>query len=356
MDAGFAAIVALASLANGDVLLAERSLGARAPSTVSAVRMLRSSDGRVVSVAGQPNAKYQYDYSSGQWKQVASFPGDAPMQPIPVISGLLATGSFVYIATSDPLEHDRIYRLDLAQARLTLIAGGGGQSGDGVLATSAELLGPTGLATTAGGALLFAEFGSNRVRRIDSNGTISTVAGRTQPRPTVGFVDANKGLIQRTDSAAVGDGGAAVDATLVSPRDIAVDSAGNVYIAEAGGHRVRRIDVTGRITTVAGTGIAGSTGDGGPATNARLYAPQALALDSLGGLLIADTFNHRIRAVDPAGAISTICGTGRPGYSGDGGPATGAQLDTPGAMRLMADGRLLIAEEGNRTLREVRFL
>ena len=132
-----------------------------------------------------------------------------------------------------------------------------------------------------------------------------------------------------------GDGGPAASAALDSPAGVAADAAGNLFIADTGNHRVRRVDAaTGVITTVAGTGTFGYAGDGGPATSAALAIPSAVAVDAAGNLFIADAGNSRVRRVDAAtGVITTVAGTGAPGYGGDGGPATGAALNDPSGWR-----------------------
>ena len=150
-----------------------------------------------------------------------------------------------------------------------------------------------------------------------------------------------------------GDGGPAVAATLNTPADLAVDPAGNVYIADAFNHRIRRVAPDGVITTLAGTGAAGADGDGGPAGDARLRTPLGVALDANGVLYIADTYNHRIRTVSTDGVINTIAGTGEAGFSGDGGPATAAQLAYPTGIAVAADGTVYIADTRNHRVRRL---
>ena len=151
----------------------------------------------------------------------------------------------------------------------------------------------------------------------------------------------------------VGDGGPATEATLHFPRGLAVDGAGNLFIADTQNHRIRKVDCSGVITTVAGNGTSGFSGDGGPATEASLAAPGGVAVDSAGNLFIADHDNHRIRKMDAAGIISTVAGNGRArgrartqtqGLGGDGGPATAANLDSPGGVTVDGAGNLFIAE------------
>jgi hypothetical protein len=150
-----------------------------------------------------------------------------------------------------------------------------------------------------------------------------------------------------------GDGGQSVARSLSSPYGLAIDSQNRVYVADSALHAVRRINLDGTMTTIAGTGTAGSTGDGGPATSARLNTPVRLAFDSAGNLYIADSGNNKIRRVTPAGVISTVAGTGTPGNTGDGGPATSARLRTPYDMAVGPDGSMYIADRANHKIRKV---
>jgi sugar lactone lactonase YvrE len=160
-----------------------------------------------------------------------------------------------------------------------------------------------------------------------------------------------------------GDGGPAGDAQLTGPRGLAVDAAGNLFIADSGNHAVRKIAANGIITTVVGDGNRGFSGDGGSAKRARLNTPTAVAIDSKGNLYIADTLNHRIRRVNRAGNIVTVAGngavssvghgTGGFGFSGDGGPAVSAQLSIPEGVTVDARGNLYIADTGNDRIRMV---
>jgi sugar lactone lactonase YvrE len=208
--------------------------------------------------------------------------------------------------------NSRIRRVDTAGV-ITTIAGrdGDGYSGDGGPAGEAMLNRPKGVALGPDGSLYIADSLNHRVRRIDAAGVIATVAGTGTP----GFS---------------GDGGPATAAQLDRPRTLAFGPAGILYVLEDEGHRIRRIDpVAGLITTVAGTGHEGFSGDGGPAVLACLDNPRGLAADRLGNLYIADSDNNRIRRVDAAGVITTIAGTGEKGYGGDGGPATQARFNNP---------------------------
>ena len=151
----------------------------------------------------------------------------------------------------------------------------------------------------------------------------------------------------------VKDGIPATASTLHFPNAVAADTAGNVLIADTGNHRIRRIDPTGRIETLAGNGEPGFSGDGGPATAAQMDAPQGVETDAFGNVYVADTGNHRIRRIDPTGRIETLAGNGEPGFSGDGGPATAAQMDAPQGVETDAFGNVYVADTGNRRVRRI---
>jgi len=140
---------------------------------------------------------------------------------------------------------------------------------------------------------------------------------------------------------------------LIYPNGLAIDDKGDLHISDIGAHRVLKLDRRGHLTVIAGTGEGGFVGDGGPATKARLFAPHDLAFDSAGDLLIADTFNHRIRRVDRRGTITTVAGNGLAAYSGDGGQATQASLNTPQGIAFDREGALLIADTFNHVVRRV---
>ena len=168
-----------------------------------------------------------------------------------------------------------------------------------------------------------------------SNGIVNTVAG----------TGGNMGYS--------GDGGPATEARITSPQSVAVDASGNLYISDTVNHRIRKVDPTGIITTIAGTGIAGYSGDGGPATQARISFPRGLAVDASGSLYIAESYNHCIRKVDPSGIITTVAGTGIGGYSGDGNPATQARISSPQSVAVDASGNLYIPDYANHRIRKV---
>lgn len=207
-----------------------------------------------------------------------------------------------------------------------------GFAGDGDRADLALLDHPQGMATQADGSVLIADTGNNRIRRVAPDGRIFTIAG-----------DGTAALS--------GDGGPAINAQLNAPTDLAVLGDGTILVADSGNHRIRRIAPGGDIFTLAGT-VRGLAGDGGPAALARLDTPTELAPLADGGLLVADTGNHRVRKIAADGTMTTAAGTAK-GFSGDGGPATAAALDTPRAVAVTADGGFLVADAGNRRIRRV---
>jgi hypothetical protein len=209
-----------------------------------------------------------------------------------------------------------------------------GFAGDGGPATSAGLFSPTSVSATADGGFLVVEVGDHRVRKVSANGTITTVAG-----------DGRQGF--------AGDGGPATQAALSNPSSVAPTADGGFLIADTTNERVRRVSPTGTITTVAGTGTSGFSGDGGPATAAKLFNPISVSVTADGGFLIADLDGQRVRKVSPSGTITTVAGDGTPGFSGDGGPATAAQLNSPSAVVATADGGFLIADRRNFRVRRV---
>ena len=201
----------------------------------------------------------------------------------------------------------------------------GGQTATTPDGSFARLAQPRTAAVAANGDVFFTDTYHHQIRRMDSAGVVTTIAGK-------GFAG---------DS---GDGGPATEASLNTPHGVAVDNRGHVFIADSPNHRIRKVDLaTGVITTVAGTGQEGFSGDGVPAAAAKLNRPRFLIVAPDGSLLIADTANYRVRRVNPAGIITTIAGSGAPGYSGDGGPATAARLDDPRGLALDAAGNLYVS-------------
>lgn len=221
---------------------------------------------------------------------------------------------------------------------ITTLAGTGtqGYSGDSGPATAAQLDSPQGLALDTSNNLYIADTHNHRIRRIDATtGIITTVAGTGTPSFS-------------------GDGAQATAATLNVPTALVIDSPGNLYIADTGNHRIRKITATtGIITTVAGTGTQGFSGDSAPATQANIDSPAGLALDTLNNLYLADTHNHRIRKITAAtGIITTLAGTGTPSFSGDGAQAAAATLNFPTSVTLDSSGNLYLADtEGHRIRR-----
>lgn len=209
-----------------------------------------------------------------------------------------------------------------------------GFCGDGGRATAAQLAAPFGLARLPDGGFLVADSGNNRIRRISPGGKITTVAGTG----SAGFS---------------GDGGPAVDAQLSFPTNVSAVPAGGFLIADSANNRIRRVSPRGRITTVAGSGSPGFSGDGGQATDAELLSPTNVAATSDGGLLVADNGNQRVRRVFANGLIVTVAGTGRAGFSGDGGPAILAELNRPTGVAPLRGGGFLVADSKNNRIRRV---
>jgi uncharacterized protein (TIGR03437 family) len=218
---------------------------------------------------------------------------------------------------------------------ITTVAGNGtsGFSGDNGPGTSALLAGAFGIAVDSSGNLYIADQFNNRVRKVTPDGTITTVAGNG----TAGYT---------------GDKGAATSAELSNPEGVAVDNSGNIYIGDTGNHVVRKV-TGGTISTIAGTNVPGYGGDGAGATGALLANPSSLAIDTAGNLYIADTSNNVIRKVTKDGIISTAAGTGSPNFSGDGGSAGGAALNNPEGVAVDAAGNVYIADTNNRRIRKI---
>jgi sugar lactone lactonase YvrE len=196
------------------------------------------------------------------------------------------------------------------------------------------LNGPSGVAVDVFGDIFIADQQNSRIRKVSASGIITTVAGNG----TYGFS---------------GDGGPATSAELNGPSGVAVDASGDIFIADSYNNRIRKVLASGIITTVAGNGIRGFSGDGGPATSAELGTPGGVAVDGSGDIFVADTGNSRIRKVSPSGIITTVAGDGVPVLStyvfmsGDGGPATSAELNAPSGVAVDAFGDIFIADSGN---------
>lgn len=224
---------------------------------------------------------------------------------------------------------------------ISTVAGSGapGFAGDGGPAVNAQINTPTGITGDASGNLYIADVGNQRIRKVDASGVITTIAGNGS-------------------KAYSGDGGPAVNASFYNPVRVAVDPSGNVLVADQSNHRIRRITPAGTISTLAGNGAgtpaAGAfSGDGGPAASASLNNPTALAIDAAGVVYFSDQFNHRIRKVATDGTITTIGGSGSPGFSGDGGPAIGASLNFPGGIAVDAAGNVYFNDDVNYRTRRI---
>lgn len=250
----------------------------------------------------------------------------------------LITAGDSELLIADTWNH-RVRRFDLVHGGVAPFAGKGtkGFSGDGGPASSAEFGDVYCLALTADGKTLYlADLDNRRIRAIAmETGIVSTVAGngeRGAPR----------------------DGDLAVESPLVDPRAVAVDGRGNIYILERSGHALRVVDAAGRIRTVAGTGKAGNSGDGGPALQATLNGPKHLCIDAEGNVIIADTENHAIRVYHPSdGRIERIAGTGKQGAAGEGGDPLAVELNRPHGVAIDPDGCLYIADSSNHRILKV---
>jgi sugar lactone lactonase YvrE len=273
-----------------------------------------------------------------------------------------------------------------------IIAGGGtfGKLGDGGQATNASLANPSAATADAEGNIFITDMFNNRIRKVATNGIITTVAGNGVGSPSVnGQTATNTGLshptfalvdpagdlfIAEQDANWItevatngilthvagyggiffgGDGGQATNASLNGPCGIALDAFGNLFVADTGHNRVRKVSTNGIITTIAGGSTRGFSGDGGFATNASLNGPNAIFPDRWGNLFIADTLNNRIRKVASNGIITTIAGSGTAGFSGDGDLATNASLCSPSGLTFDTVGNLLIADTCNERIRQV---
>jgi sugar lactone lactonase YvrE len=229
--------------------------------------------------------------------------------------------------------NNRVRKVDSGGTVTTVVGNGpigvgqGTFTGEGLTPLEAALDDPAGLTLDAQNHLTIADTGSHRVRQVGADGRLTTIAGDSSPGRT-------------------GDGGPATRAQLTSPAGLLFDASGNLYIADVAEHVVRKVDRSGTITTVAGTGTAGFSGDGQLATQAQLNQPRGLAMDTAGNLFIADSANHRVRKVDAQGMISTVAGNGQTLFAGEGGPALQAGLRGPVALAVDTAGNLFIGDTG----------
>ena len=260
--------------------------------------------------------------------------------------GGVATSAELYLPASAALDAaGNLYIADTGTNRVRKVSSSGAIStvagtgvaapgGEATLAYTTPLMTPTAVAVDRFGNLLIVETGANRIREVAADGRIRTIAG--------------------TGTAGLGpDGLPPTETQLRAPRGLCLDNSGNAYVVDSGNHRVLFVPAIGAVDTAAGNGAAGWAGDGGSAPVAQLNQPTACATDSRGGLYIADTGNQRIRKVDATGMIATLAGTGAAGYSGDEGPAAAALLNGPAGLTVDGDGTLFISDSGNHTIREV---
>ena len=241
---------------------------------------------------------------------------------------------------------DNVYVADAGNNRIRMVDAGGtitnlaGNSstefmGDGEPAIYAGLFNPSGVFVDRWDHLYIADTAHHRIRGVHRHtGIIATIAGNGN----FGFT---------------GDNVPAVNISLAAPSDVYVDNANNIYISDTLNHRIRKVDTSGIITTIAGNGQDGFSGDGAPATRANLNHPGGIYVDKSGNLYIADRRNHRIRKVDASGTITTIAGNGQDGFSGDGGPASLASMSSPRDVCLDPEGNLYIADTDNHRIRKV---
>jgi len=311
--------------------------------------LARDSSGNIFIISQETAAAYRLDLN-GQLTVVA---GDGLQ--LDLVDGGPATRASMNIPSAIAVDassnlfiaqeaNSAIRRVDAKTGIITTVAGNGtdGFDGDGGPATEAELGNPQGVVVDAKGSILIADTSNNRIREVDSlTGHISTIAGNG----TAGFG---------------GDGGLASAAILNTPQGLALDAAGNLFFVDTGNYRIRRVDAkTGIVTTVAGNGGRGFSGDGGPATDAMFNfigngVPPQVALDAVGDLYIADQFNQQIRRVDAkTGIVTTVAGILAEGYSGDGGPATSAELSDPSGILVDPSGNLYIGDNDNNRVRFV---
>ena len=290
------------------------------------IRKIGISTGIITTVAGTGTAGYSGDGAAATAAQL-----NAPW------GVRVDAANNIYIADAS---NNVIRKVDGTTGIITTIAGTGvaGYSGDGGLATSAQLNFCSGVAVDGAGNIYISDDNNDYIRKVDISGIITTIAGTG----VCGYS---------------GDGGPATAAAICFPVGLQTDAAGNVYLSDNGNSVVRKINVsTGIITTIAGNGTSGYSGDGGPATSARLQFNFDVTFAPDGSFYIADWANNVVRFVNTSGIISTYAGNGSAGFSGDGGPARSAQLNGPIAVNLDAGGRLYIADWGNNRVRKVSVI
>lgn len=258
--------------------------------------------------------------------------GPATQTPLHDPAGVAVFNGSVYIADSG----NHLIRVVTPDGNLSGFAGVAysGFTGDTFLANKANLASPQDVAVDSKGVVYIADTGNSRIRTVNTSGIINTFAGGAG----AGFS---------------GDGGAATGAALTEPYAISLDSQGDLYIADPGNLDIRKVDTKGNISTVAGTQAPGFSGDGGPGPKATLNSPSGVAADPSGNVYIADQWNLRVRKLDTSGNISTVAGNGGFSYSGDGGAAARAQLNQPQAIAIDPAGNLYIADSRNAVVRKI---
>jgi len=278
-----------------------------------------SSQAQIISTIAGDHTAFGYSGDGGA--------ATASKMSTPVSSAIDAAGN-IYIA-----DDNNVIRKINTSGIITTVVGTGavGLSGDGSAATAATLKYPYGMCFDAAGNLYFADYQNSRIRKVDPSGIITTVAGTTG-----GYS---------------GDGGAATAAQINYPTDVKVDASGNIFICDWANHFIRKVNSAGIISTIAGGGSV--LGDGGAATAGMLDNPKGICLDASGNLYIADYGHSRIRKVDAGGTITTIAGTGTAGYSGDGSAATAAEMKYPFSVTMDVAGNLFFGDDNNYVVRKI---
>jgi sugar lactone lactonase YvrE len=282
------------------------------------IRKIGSSSNIITTIAGSGTTGYSGD----------GFPATAAL--INSVGIAASHDGNIYVTNGNAIR-----KID-ASGIITTIAGSSisGYSGDGGPATAAKFNGINGMAFDNSNNLYVCDADNFVVRKINTTGIVSTIAGNGT-------------------SGNSGDGGAATAAQLKSPTGVVVDAAGNIYVADNAGHAIRKVNASGIISKVAGTGATGYTGDGGAATAATLHFPADVTIDASGNLYIADLYNNVIRKVNTSGVITTYAGNGTSGFSGDGGNATACAMSQPWGLTIDASGNLFVADYQNARIRKI---